>query len=60
METWSLAKWRFRVRARTEGAGEQGEGKEGAIFLHHSKDQMNEDIKEKISGGESPLIFSSE
>ena len=52
-----LARWRFRVRVRTEGAGEQGEGEEGTIFLHHSKDQMDEDLEEKISGGESPLYL---
>ena len=52
-----LARWFFSVRARTEGAGEQGEDKEGAIFLHHSKEQMNEVFEKKISGGESPLYL---
>ena len=32
------ARWFFSVRARTEGAGEQGKDKEGAIFLHDSKE----------------------
>ena len=41
-----------------EGAGEQGEGKEGAIFLRDSEEQ-NEVHEKKISGGESPLIFFS-
>ena len=40
-----------------EGAGEQGKEKEGAIFLHHSKERMNEVLKEKIFGGESPLYL---
>ena len=40
-----------------EGAEEQGEEKEGAIFLHHSKEWMNEDLEGEISGGESPLYL---
>ena len=57
METRLLVRWCFRVRARTEGAGEQVEDKEGAIFLHHSKEQINEVLEKKISGGESPLYL---
>ena len=57
METQLLARWCFRVRARTEGAEEQGKEKEGAIFLHNSKEHMHEVLKEKIFGGESPLYL---
>ena len=56
-ETRLLARWCFWVRARTEGAGEQGEDKEGAIFLHHRKEQMTEVLEKKISRGESPLYL---
>ena len=43
---WRLGRWQSGASELGRGQKEQGSR---AIFLHHSKDQMDEDIKDKIS-----------